>query len=99
MPLSEFEKRELDRIGEELQHEDPRLSSLLNGDTLLHRDRLRSQRGVTFLAVGLFLMVAGQALHASVLVLSGFALLCLGSFWAVRAVQNMLDRGNRPKIP
>lgn len=92
MPLSEFEKRELDRIGEQLEHEDPRLSSLLDGDALRRGDRIRIHRGLSFLAMGLFLMVAGQMLQVSVLGVFGFALICLGSFRTVRDFQNMVDR-------
>ncbi|MFJ5860204.1 DUF3040 domain-containing protein [Pseudarthrobacter sp. NPDC092439] len=94
MSLSEFEKRELDRIGDELQHEDPRLSSLLDGDALLRGNRARARRGLTLLALGLCLMVAGQVLQTSILGVSGFALLCVGAFRTVRDVQKMLDRGN-----
>lgn len=93
MPLSEFEKRELDRISEQLQHDDPRLSSLLEGNALRRGARTRMHRSLSFLALGLFLMVAGQMLQASFLGVAGFALVCVGSFWTVRDVQNMLDRG------
>lgn len=92
MSLSEFEKRELDRIGEQLQHEDPRLSEMLDGDALQRADSARIHRGLSMLTVGLFLMLAGQALTTSVLGVSGFALICIGAYWTVRDIQKMLDR-------
>lgn len=92
MPLSEFEKRELGRISEQLQQEDPGLSSLLDGDALRRGDRTRIHRGLSFLAVGLFLMVAGQMLQVSTLGVFGFSLVCIGAFRTVKNVQNMLER-------
>lgn len=87
--LSEFEKRELDRIGAGLEHDDPRLSSLLEGDSL-RGGQGRIHRGVTMLIVGLSLMLAGQAMQTSILGVSGFALLCIGSYWTVRDLGKLL---------
>lgn len=91
--LSEFEKRELDRIGAELEHDDPRLSSLLDGDSL-RAGQGRIHRGLSMLIVGLGLMLAGQAMQTSILGVSGFALLCVGSYWTVRDLAKLLGGSN-----
>ena len=77
MPLSEFERRELERISLDLEEDDPGLAVLLSQDPVPRFGRTRIGRGLTALLAGLCILVVGLLLKAPLVGVTGFAVMAL----------------------
>jgi len=95
VPLSEFEKRELELIGHGLEDEDPRLASLLSRDAFRISLRSRVRRGLVLFATGVCVLLLGLAARAPYLGIAGFAVMNGGGYWAVKDLRWSLRHMNR----
>ncbi|MFP5312566.1 MAG: DUF3040 domain-containing protein [Actinomycetes bacterium] len=84
MPLSEFEKRELEGISHGLELEDPRLAALLGRDAFAHPHRPRLRRGLVLVAAGACVLMLGLVLRAPALGIAGFAVMNCAGYWALK---------------
>ncbi|MDQ0768929.1 hypothetical protein QF031_001678 [Pseudarthrobacter defluvii] len=84
MPLSEFEKRELELIGHGLEAEDPRLAGLLSRDSTALSLRTRVMRGLMLFAAGVGVLLLGLVIRAPSLGVAGFAVMNGGGYWALK---------------
>ncbi|WP_285246213.1 DUF3040 domain-containing protein [Pseudarthrobacter sp. efr-133-R2A-89] len=84
MPLSEFEKRELELIGHGLEHDDPRLAVLLNHDAFALSRRTSFRRALLLLAAGVCILLLGLVAHAPVIGIAGFTVMNGAGYWAVK---------------
>ncbi|NUT70958.1 DUF3040 domain-containing protein [Pseudarthrobacter sp. C4D7] len=95
MPLSEFEKRELDLIGHSLEAEDPRLAALLNKDAFELSLRRRFRRGLILVAAGACILILGLMIRVPVLGIAGFAVMNGAAYWAIKDFRWSLRPTNR----
>lgn len=95
MPLSEFEKRELDLISRGLESEDPRLAALLNRDAFALSLRTRFRRGVILVAAGACILIVGLVVRTPLLGIAGFAVMNVAAYWAIKDLRWSLRNTNR----
>ncbi|UUL75187.1 DUF3040 domain-containing protein [Pseudarthrobacter sp. Fe7] len=95
MPLSEFERRELDLISHGLEAEDPRLAALLNKDAFALSLRIRFRRGLLFVAAGACVLFLGLVVRAPLLGIAGFAVMNVAAYWAIKDLRWSLRNTNR----
>ncbi|MGO4235649.1 DUF3040 domain-containing protein [Pseudarthrobacter sp. YAF2] len=84
MPLSEFEKRELERIGQGLEQDDPRLAVLLDHDAFAISRRTSFRRALILFAVGVCILLLGLVVHAPALGIAGFTVMNGAGYWALK---------------
>jgi len=84
MALSEFERRELEKISSDLEQDDPGLAVLLSQDSFLHLGRTRIRGGVTAQLAGVCLLAVGLLLQAPLVGVTGFAVMCAAGYWTTR---------------
>ncbi|MDQ0664112.1 hypothetical protein QFZ35_002610 [Arthrobacter ulcerisalmonis] len=84
MPLSEFEKRELELIGDGLEEEDPGLAALLGRDAFTLSRRTRFRRGLLLFAAGVCVLLLGLVIRAPSLGIAGFAVMNGAGYWAIK---------------
>jgi len=84
VPLSEFEKRELELIGHGLEEQDSRLAALLSRDTVGMSLRTRLTRGLLLFAAGVCVLLLGLVVRAPSLGIAGFAVMNGAGYWAVK---------------
>jgi hypothetical protein len=84
VPLSEFEKRELELICHGLEEEDPRLAALLSRDTVGISLRTRLTRGLMLFAAGVCVLLLGLVVRAPSLGIAGFAVMNGAGYWAFK---------------
>lgn len=87
MALSEFEKRELDRISSRLELDDPKLALLLGGDALTAPGRRHLRSGAAAILAGLLILVTGQLLQVPLLGIAGFGIMCAAGYWTSRSIR------------
>jgi len=95
VPLSEFEKRELELIGHGLAEEDPRLAALLSRDTVGISLRTRFTRGLMLFAAGVCVLLFGLVVRAPSLGIAGFAVMNGAGYWAFKDLPWSLRSMNR----
>lgn len=95
MPLSEFEKRELDLISHGLEMEDPRLAALLNKDAFASSLRTRFRRGLVLVAAGTCVLLLGLVVRVPLLGIAGFAVMNGAAYWAIKDLRWSLRNTNR----
>lgn len=95
MPLSEFEKRELELIGHGLEEDDPRLAGLLGRDSAALSLRTRISRGLIVFAAGVVVLVLGLVMRVPPVGIAGFALMNGGGYWAIKDLRWSLQSRNR----
>ncbi|WP_455834307.1 DUF3040 domain-containing protein [Pseudarthrobacter siccitolerans] len=95
MPLSEFERRELERISLDLEEDDPGLAVLLSQDSFLHLDRTRIRGGLAVLLAGLCLLGVGLLLKAPLVGVTGFAVMCAAGYWTTSNLRGIFAGGAR----
>ena len=95
MALSEFEKRELDRISSQLELEDPKLALLLGDDGVTVPNRRRLRRGITAVLAGLLILITGQLLQTPLLGITGFGIMCAAGYWTSRNIRWLLGPARR----
>ena len=93
MPLSEFERRELERISLDLEEDDPGLAVLLSQDPVPRFGRTRIGRGLTALLAGLCILVVGLLLKAPLVGVTGFAVMCAAGYWTTRNLRGIFAGG------
>ncbi|MFF1879960.1 DUF3040 domain-containing protein [Pseudarthrobacter sp. NPDC058196] len=84
MPLSEFEKRELELIGHGLEQDDPRLAVKLNHDAFALSRRTSFRRALVLFAAGLCILLLGLVAHAPAIGIAGFAVMNGAGYWAIK---------------
>jgi hypothetical protein len=84
VPLSEFEKRELELIGHGLEEEDPGLAALLGRDAFVLCLRTRFRRGLLLVAAGVCVLLLGLVVRAPFLGIAGFAVMNIAGYWAIK---------------
>ena len=84
MPLSEFEKRELELIGRGLEQDAPRLAVMLNHDAFARSRRTSFRRALVLLAAGVCILVIGLMAHVPAIGIAGFAVMNGAGYWAVK---------------
>lgn len=97
VPLSEFEKRELDLISHGLEAEDPRLAALLNKDAFTLTLRTRFRRGLILVAAGACVLLVGLLVRAPLLGIAGFAVMNVAAYWAIKDLRWSL-RGTKRHV-
>jgi hypothetical protein len=95
VPLSEFEKRELELIGHGLEEDDPRLAALLCRDTFGMSLRTRFIRALMLFAAGVCVLLLGLVVRAPTLGIAGFAVMNGAGYWAVKDLRWSLRSMNR----
>ncbi|MHC6592545.1 DUF3040 domain-containing protein [Arthrobacter sp. C152] len=95
MPLSEFEQRELDSIGQGLEKDDPRLAALLNRNSLPSPLRTRLRRGLVFFMAGLCVLALGLVFRAPLVGVTGFAVMSVACYWTTQDVRWTFGRARR----
>ena len=95
MALSEFERRELEKISSDLEQDDPGLAVLLSQDSFLHLGRTRIRGGVTALLAGVCLLAVGLLLQAPLVGVTGFAVMCAAGYWTTRNLRGNFAGGGR----
>jgi hypothetical protein len=84
VPLSEFEKRELEQIGHGLAEEDPGFAALLGRDAFALSQRARFWRGLLLVAAGICVLLLGLVVRVPWLGIAGFAIMNGAGYWAVK---------------
>lgn len=87
MELSDFEKRELDRISSRLELDDPKLALLLGGDAFAAPGRRHLRGGAAAILAGLLILVTGQLLQVPLLGITGFGIMCAAGYWTSRNIR------------
>jgi hypothetical protein len=95
VPLSEFEKRELDLISHGLEADDPKLAALLNKDAFALSLRTRFRRGLIFVAAGACVLLVGLVVRTPLLGIAGFAVMNWAAYWAIKDLRWSLRNTNR----
>jgi Protein of unknown function (DUF3040) len=101
MPLSDHEQRMLDQIESALYAEDPKFASSVRGGGLRAPTARRRLQGAGLFALGLAMLVAGVAFHATwigtlpILSIFGFVVMFGGVVFAVTG-SRLAGRGERP---
>ena len=95
VPLSEFEKRELELIGHGLEDDDPRLAGLLSRATLGISLRTRITSGLILFAAGVCVLLLGLVVRAPSLGIAGFAVMNGAGYWALKDLRWSLRSMNR----
>ncbi|GGI00271.1 hypothetical protein GCM10007170_37030 [Arthrobacter liuii] len=95
MPLSEFEKRELEVISHGLEEEDPRLAVLLGRDAFAVSLRTRFRRGLMLVAAGACVLLLGLVARATFLGIAGFAAMIGAAYWAIKDLRWSLRNRKR----
>ena len=95
MPLSEFEKRELDLISNALESEDPRLAALLNKDAFAVSLRTRFRRGLALVAAGAAVLILGLVVRVPLLGIAGFTVMNAAAYWAIKDLRWSLRTTSR----
>ena len=95
MPLSEFEKRELELICHGLEEDDPRLAGLLSRDSAALDLRTCIRRGLMLFAAGVATLLLGLVVRAPLLGIAGFAVMIGGGYWAIKDLRWSLRTMNR----
>ncbi|UKA65105.1 DUF3040 domain-containing protein [Arthrobacter sp. FW306-05-C] len=95
MPLSEFEKRELELIGHGLEEDDPRLADMLSRDSAALSRRARISRGLVVFAAGVCVLLLGLVMRVPPVGIAGFALMNGGGYWAIKDLRWSLRSRNR----
>lgn len=95
VPLSEFERRELELIGHGLEEEDPGLAALLGRDAFVLSLRARIRRGLMLFAAGVAILLLGLVVRAPYLGIAGFAVMNGGAYWAIKDLRWSLRANNR----
>jgi hypothetical protein len=85
--LSEFEKRELDRISSRLELDDPKLALLLGSDAFTAPGRRHLRSGAAAILAGLLILVTGQLLQVPLLGIIGFGIMCAAGYWTSRNIR------------
>lgn len=84
VPLSEFEKRQLESIGHDLAEEDPGFAALLGRDAFVLCLRNRFRRGLLLVAAGVCVLLLGLVVWVPWLGIAGFAIMIGAGYWAVK---------------
>jgi hypothetical protein len=84
VPLSEFEKRELELIGHGLEQDDPRLAVLLDHDAFVLSRRTSFRRALVLFAAGVCILLLGLVVHAPAIGIAGFTVMNGAGYWAIR---------------
>lgn len=84
MPLSEFEKRQLELIREGLEQDDPRLAALLAGQSFGLSLRTRITRGLILFAAGICILLLGLVIRVPYVGIAGFAVMNGACYWALK---------------
>jgi len=95
VPLSEFEKRELELIGHGLEGDDPRLAGLLSRDIAALSLRTRISRGLMLFAAGVGVLLLGLVIRVPPVGIAGFAVMNGGAYWAIKDLRWSLRSRNR----
>ncbi len=95
MPLSEFERRELEMIGHGLEEDDPRLAGLLSRDSAALALRTRIRRGLILFAAGVVVLLLGLVMRVPSVGIAGFAVMNGGGYWAIKDLRWSLQSRNR----
>ena len=83
MPLSERDQRELDRIAQSLNEDDPKFVQRLQASDPRRRTRRRVAIGGALAVVGLAVLLAGLTAQLVVVGVAGCALMFAGAVYAV----------------
>ena len=84
MPLSEFEKKELELIGHGLEMDDPRFAVLLNHNGFAASRRAGFRRAAGLFAVGICILLLGLVLHVPAIGIAGFTVMNGAGYWAIK---------------
>jgi hypothetical protein len=95
VPLSEFEKQELEKIGNDLGKNDPRLAVLLSQDFFVILCRTRIRRGLIAVLVGVCVLAVGLISKTPLLGIAGFAVMSAAGYWTTRDVRWMFVRAGK----
>jgi hypothetical protein len=93
VPLSEFERRELERISLDLEEDDPGLAVLLSQDPVPRFGRTLIGRGLTAILAGLCILVVGLLFKAPLVGVTGFAVMCAAGYWTTRNLRGIFAGG------
>lgn len=95
VPLSEFERRELERISLDLQEDDPGLAVLLSQDPFPRFGKTRIRRGLAAILAGLCILMVGLLVKAPLVGVTGFAVMCAAGYWTTHNFRKMFAMGGR----
>jgi Protein of unknown function (DUF3040) len=95
VPLSDFERRELERISSDPEQDDPGLAVLLSQDSFLRLGRTRIRGGLAILLAGLCLLAVGLLVKAPLVGVTGFAVMCAAGYWITRNLREFFSGGGR----
>jgi Protein of unknown function (DUF3040) len=95
VPLSEFEKRELELIGHGLEAEDPGLAALLGRDAFAQSLRTRFKHGLLLFAAGVCVLLLGLVVRLPWLGIAGFAVMNGAGYWAIKDLHWSVRHTNR----
>lgn len=95
VPLSEFEKRELELISHGLEEEDPRLAAMLGRDAFTLKLRTRFRRGLILVAAGACILLLGLVARAPTLGIAGFAIMNCAGYWAIKDLRWSIRHASR----
>ncbi len=88
MALSEHEKKALDQIAQELEHDDPKFASKMRA-TLLRTKARHTASGIFTALVGFIVLLTGVGARTPALGIVGFTIMGVGTYLATMRVASL----------